>query len=280
MLKAMKATLIYILAMVSVMGIALKCALQKPVEIEDEVIQMTDIVTRSGGMDWWTLMPLVPAAPWPLDTPETGQIISTIDSCDLLDIPAPNFRGYYSAFRDGLADKVEVVWEPYRTTWIEGGVEQGNLFQMIADMVDIYIPNMGHIGIDKTGVEGDMMILDFNIYFLWPVGSWNPNGSIAHYLYLKWPGVKFVPALYPEKNLTLGSNSNDDQEITIQIINSLQSWKKFSLWGTTLDSIELEGVYDMLLFNCKCCATFHAKNLPMSQTYVDQFLYQDITLIQ
>lgn len=229
--------------------------------------------------------------------------------CELIEIDDPSFRGYGSWYRTNVPDQVDVVWEPYRECYIENSKLCDNLPNIIKPIVSNYITHDSLIIIDHSGIIDGKMILDFNMYFCNPAGSWNPNGSISHYLYLEWKAdesivseyinhrseiiilepnifyyrasgvIRYIPMLQNQQSIILGSNANSALETT-SLLEVLPGWQYLSLRHSPLDSVDLESVYDVILADCKCCVRLDIRGLPISQDYVDQFVYQEIELIQ
>lgn len=201
-----------------------------------------------------------------------------IDSCELQVITEPNFVKLESLYRIDLPEKVTITWGKYSAVWIDNFQEQGDEIAIMREIISNFITFDSMVVIDKTSTDNGVMVLDFTMFFRHPAGNWvQPGGYGIHF---DWYGHRYYPWKKNEKSILLGTMSNDAHEEVIQIIETFPSWLKFSLRHTSLDSIELDQVYVALLANCKCCASLDIRELPIAQARIDQFIYQEIILIQ
>ena len=204
------------------------------------------------------------------------------DSCVLQDINTPNFRGIFALNTIPLQNKVTLKWGIYSVDWVSDSTIQMPIAEAINEIMGNYVSYDSMIVLDKTKIDGGKIVIDFAIFFRNPSGSgwnsWPLNHPFVNFIH---EGVgSYQVGKTNERSMLLGSLANDSHDEVISIIEALPGWAKFNMRYTNLDSIQCDAIWSALLANCKTNATVDIRQLPISQERIDQFMYQNITLIK
>lgn len=206
-----------------------------------------------------------------------------IDSCELQDIGSPPQQCITVAdvTRD-IAFMGTISWRGSSQTWIDNFAVVDS--SHIKILIDIVGENMGYDSvrwIDKSIINGSMIHLDFTICFIDPIGVFDLGSSDGIYFDFPLSGVRPLNDRILVRKDNVGSIYPPDESTSDEMIQLIQpAWQIVGLFGVDLDSTELIPIWDHLLFGCKCCAKIDIRGLDISQDYLDQFIYQQHTVMQ
>jgi len=199
------------------------------------------------------------------------------DSCDLQDIETPHFRAIWSIGRiDTVPEYAFVQWGEYSSDWIVDYAEVKPLSEAIREVVSSHITFDSMVMLDHSGVINNMAVIDFWIAFRNDGGNWNQPNT----LHIRLPGYvsSWGIPISQDENMMIGTLANYGAQDVAAIIHALPSWQRFRMKHTNLSQADKTIIYDALLSNCKCCARLDTQSLSIPQDYIDQFVYQNITM--
>lgn len=221
----------------------------------------------------------------PPPPPPPPQELQVIDSCDVQDIDEPpQWCLRVTEVTRDISNIAIIKWRGTSKTWIMGfQVLDSTHIAHLIEIVDEHINFTDANWIDKSSVSASVIHLDFTLCFTNPLGSLIMGNEDHIYIEFDLPQtarelendrIKVIKdnigSIYPP-------NESTNEEIT-QLVK--EGWQIVGLYESELDSLNLIPVWDHLLMGCKCCAKIDIRGLDISQEYIDQFIYQQITVTQ
>lgn len=209
-----------------------------------------------------------------------------IDSCIVTPIDTPLIRCITSVYQTDAPLFARIGWRGDYIDWIVGSVELDDPMNILAEVVNNETPYTGVSFIDKSSIVSGVMTLDFIMCFTKPVGIFHEGTGDD--IVFEWGDtpqtiIKRLAVRKDIANYIYPPDASTQGEL-IGFIENHPEYKKLGLFGIQLDSIDLEPVLDASLVSendtCKGSAIIDLRGHNVSQFYLDQFNYQNFTVIQ
>lgn len=208
-----------------------------------------------------------------------GEQEELADSCEHQVITTP-IKCVTSVYSTPATNYVRIGWRGGYSEWVVGGVEIDDPFNLLSDVISTHINSTGISHVGEIGISGGLMTLDFTMCFTNPTGNFHSGPQDI--IFFEWGNdllsIEKRLSLRKDKQGTIYLPDQATQGDLIGFIENHPGWQVLSFKGTVLDSASLEPVWDSVLFPCKADAEILVPGIQISEFYLEQFDYQNITV--